>query len=122
MSCILDRQKLAAEVQDAVAKVAIVSILPILSMCSDTIRANDGMGGGKAFGFMTGLAFHQREEAEIDTNEFLHGLGQAFGERMRIERGDIESAETALDYFLEGLERGFRQPVTDKAPASEVPA
>ena len=111
MTEILDTQELTAEVQDAVAKIVIVSILPILGMCADTIRANGGMGGGKAIGFMTGLAFHQREEAQIDTNEFLHGLGQAFGERMRLEQQPPQAAEAVTALFIEGVQRGFGEPL-----------
>lgn len=115
---ILDIQRISPEVQEAIAKIAAVAIFPILRMCSGSIHSKPGVAGANEIGFITGLAFHHQDDAELDTTELLHGLGRAYGERLRGE--NASDAETAIKHFAAGLQLGFGQPVTTRPRTQEV--
>ena len=109
MSKIHSDRKLTSQLNSAVAKVAVTAILPILRMCSQSLRGTDSANEDQAIGFMTGLAFHQREDANLNTLEVLKGVGQAYGEQLRGLGENALSAAVAGEYFIEGLKQGFGQ-------------
>jgi len=120
VTAVHSNRKLTTELNAAVAKVAITAILPILRMCSQSLRGPCKEGEDQAIGFMIGLAFHQRSEAKLNTLAVVRGIGQACGDQLRDGGEDALSGAVTVEYFIEGLEQGFGQKVASLSGKAEA--